>query len=302
MKYTGRYPYTAGELIQGMIDDVHLHVSAPIDRFSSATFIPGRQPLEGQKGCEKSLSAVRSLMNMHGLPATGRLLVRSPFPRGKGFASSTADIAASLHAVSQAFNLDLTPHQLGRIAVGIEPTDGSIFQGIVLFDHRNGSILQPLGEPPPAKLLVVDTGGAVDTVQYNQTLNENLLKGNQDATVAALQLLREGLAKGDLAKLGEASRISAQRHQTVLPKPGLDEIDAIGVAHGAVGIAVAHSGTICSLIFPPDLRTAGAAEAIREQLGYPSFECWLSSGGPAVERSAWGQEIELLRSIEAIGS
>ena len=43
-----------------------------------------------------------------------------------------------------------------------------MFPGIALIDHRCGSIAESLGPPPPMEVIVIDTGGTVDTLEFNR--------------------------------------------------------------------------------------------------------------------------------------
>ena len=62
-----------------------------------------------------------------------------------------------------------SPESIASIALSVEPTDGVMFPGIALFDHRCGSIAESLGAPPPMEVIVIDTGGTVDTLEFNRT-------------------------------------------------------------------------------------------------------------------------------------
>jgi L-threonine kinase len=280
MSSIASFPYTAGELVQGIFGGVHIHVSAPIDKYATAEFSPAAGPFYGPPNSRKAVQAVLQLCSAYGFEASGRLELNSPFPRGKGLGTSTADIAASLSAVAAANGVSLSESEIAKLALSVEPTDGSIFSGIVLFDHRNGAILERLGEAPPARLLIVDTGGSVDTVVYNRRIEDKLLVTNEQTTRNALELVRSALREHDVEKLGAAARASAIAHQAILHKPGFAEIDNIGRMLGAVGIGAAHSGTVCTLFFPPDVATGDAAAIIRTRLDRPVFEASLGSGGP----------------------
>jgi uncharacterized protein involved in propanediol utilization len=131
-------------------------------------------------------------------------------------------------------------------------------------------------------LLIIDTGGFVDTISYNRRIEEKLLAANEPATRYALDLVRSALGEKDVEKLGAAARASAIVHQAILPKPGFNEIDKLGRMLGAVGIGAAHSGTVCTLFFPPNVATGDAAAFVRTRLDLPVFEATLGSGGPHV--------------------
>lgn len=60
--------------------------------------------------------------------------------------------------------------------------------------------------------------------------------------------------------LGRVATASARINERFLPKPRLTEIEAIGDRFGAIGVQVAHSGTVVGLMF--DGRDPGASANI----------------------------------------
>jgi L-threonine kinase len=274
-------PATAGELVQGAIEGVHVHVSAPIDWFVAAEFIPDGRPLRGPAMRSKALAAVRALLASRELPAAGEVRLRSDVPPGKGLGSSTADIGAALFAAAAAYGLELSSDEAARLALAVEPTDGSLFPGIVAFDHRDGRWLEPLGEPPPVAIVLLDPGGTVDTLVYNAVDRAALLARHEAATREALAMARAAIQAGDVTLLGAAATLSALTHQAILPKPLLEPALATGRAAGAAGVCVAHSGTVLGILF--DARRTDSAEETRwiaRRLGCPARLVRLVSGGP----------------------
>src|SRR5438552_6590361 len=104
-----------------------------------------------------------------GLPLTGAILdVDCRLPEGRGLASSTADVVATARAVSDATGLHLEPGEIAELAIQIEPTDGVMWDGVVAFNHRAGRLLRHLGPLPDMRVLGIDLGGTVDTIQFNK--------------------------------------------------------------------------------------------------------------------------------------
>ena len=54
---------------------------------------------------------------------------------------------------------------------------------------------------------------------------------------------------GDAYLIGRVASASARINQRFLPKPKFSEIERIAADTGAVGIQVAHSGTVAGLMF-----------------------------------------------------
>ena len=80
----------------------------------------------------------------------------------------TADIGATLYALGQAAGQGLVPSEVARLAVHVEPTDSSLFPGLALWDHRYGHVYEDLGAPPALTVIILDPGGVVDTLAFNQ--------------------------------------------------------------------------------------------------------------------------------------
>jgi L-threonine kinase len=274
-------PATAGELVQGTVDGVHVHVSAPIDWYAAADFVRDDAPLRGPAARPKALAALRALLASRGLPERGRLRIVSEVPPGKGLGSSTADIGAALFAAARAYGLALTSEEAAQLALAIEPTDGSLFPGIVAFDHREGRWVEPLGEPPPVAIVLLDPGGVVDTVAYNAVDRSAVLALNEAITREALAMARAAVRAGDVALLGEAASLSATAHQTILPKPLLSAALSAGREAGGAGVCVAHSGTALGILF--DARRVDLEAVcwwVARRLDCPTRLVHLVSGGP----------------------
>ena len=175
--------------------------------------------------------------------------VANPLPAGRGYGTSTADIGAALFCCSQALQFNLTASEAAHIAVQVEPTDSTFFDGLALFDHRTGRFFQLLGEPPPATVVILDPGGTVDSEEFNvHDWREPLARKAQEH-LRAFQLLQQGIAASDLLAIGEASTLSATCHQTILFSLLVEMALSLSKQLGAAGICRAHSGTIVGLIF-----------------------------------------------------
>jgi len=243
-----------GELVQGMVDGKYFLITCPIDIQAEATvtLIPGGR-VQGPPGKGKALAAVRLALARLGEREWGvRLAINNPLPPGKGLASSTADVTAAAAATAVALGAELSLKEIKDIALAIEPSDGTFLPGIVLFDHRRGEFQEYLGEPPPLSVLIVDPGGMIDTVRFNQ--RRDLMIHNQakeDAVRRAVSLVRQGLARGRADLLAEGATLSALANQGILYKPELETLLAIATRCGALGINTAHSGTVIGILHRP---------------------------------------------------
>ena len=182
-------------------------------------------------------------------------------------ASSTADIVAAIGATAAALNTETTVRQQADLALAIEPSDGVMLPGIALFDHRQGQIAQSLGDPPGMRVLVLEFADALDTEAFNTVDRRAEMQAREEHFREALDLITVGLKNGDNDMVGQGATHNALTYQEVLPKPQLPDVLALGRAAGAVGVNVAHSGTVLGLLFPEDLeRAAWAAEEAWKRL------------------------------------
>lgn len=269
-----------GELLQGMFEAhgrfVRALVTLPCPLFGSrATFRPGPSGAitVTPDSCEKARQAVE-LTRRRWLPEApgGELAVRSNMPRRKGLGSSTTDIIAAVRAFCDCHGLTLPASEIARIAVDAEgASDSTMISGRVpLFAQREGLVLENLGTRLPHLTVVgCDTdpaGAGIDTLDFEPA--------RYDARdVATFRMLREQmrLAVAErnprlLARVAETSAVLNQRH---LPTAGFGELLHIAKRAEALGVQVAHSGTVSGLLFRPDAR-AGVERARRllQDAGY----------------------------------
>lgn len=253
--FTACCPGSCGELLQGEIAGRSFHVTAPVSAYTWATASWGVVGADNSLTARpKTRQALAELFDHLRLPAKLLadidLCVSGDLRVGKGMASSTADIVAACAAVAGLVGVRLDCDELAAIALRVEPTDGVLYPGVVAFDHRGGGFLERLGAMPPLDVVVLDTGGSVDTVAFNNSVVAYSERESVELA-AALDLLRQGIAKQDPRMLGEACTISARLNQLRLPKPQLEDVIKVARKHGAYGVTVAHSGTLIGVICDP---------------------------------------------------
>lgn len=254
MAYLVTSPGSCGEFIQGFIDGTSFMVTCPINRFSYA--LSGFTG-EGDKLPEKSEQAVERTLdylgeNIKSVP----IRLKSSILRGKGMASSTADISAVCQATALCVGKKLSEREIAKIALSIEPSDATFFKGIVQFDYRCGKIIREMGQCPDMQILVYDCGGEIDTMLFNS--RDDLLslqQSNEMEIKKAVQLFEKGLREKSLSDIGNAATISAFANQKILFKEGLDSFYKYGVKLGGEGVICAHSGTVLGLILNPSLNS-----------------------------------------------
>jgi len=277
-------PGTCGELVQGRIGGQDFLVTCPVDLYSRARVeLRGLTPRVPGSGCPapymtvrpglpgggwKTLQAVSRTLEILGFTATEAWVdVDSLIPVSKGMASSSADISAASWATARAVGVPINPWQVARVALSIEPTDGVMFPGCVIFDHRTGQCVHGLGQPPPMRVLVVDTGGEVDTSCFNAREDLDRLNAAKEHWVGlALTAVVHGILESWPALVAWGATASAMAHQAILEKRLLKELVAATASAGALGVSVAHSGCVIGVLVPFDGSVDAVAKAV-ERVG-----------------------------------
>ena len=248
---TVRAPGACGELVQGMLDGVHFLVTCPIDFFArvQVTLYNDGPGVDGPVDCSKAVASLNAtLAHLGREDIRARLVIQNPIPKSKGMGSSSADVAATVAATGLALGTQLSPETMARIALSVEPSDGVMFPGIALLDHREGRILEPLGPPPPMEIVALDFGGTVDTQEFNAVNRRDQWQSIQAEVDEALLLVKAGIRDCDPESVGRGATISARASLRVLPKPMLQPVLEFAKAVGAVGVNVGHSGTIIGVL------------------------------------------------------
>ena len=237
----------------------------------------------GPADSPKARSAVKlTLAHFRQSGMDARLRLSGPLPRGKGMASSSADVCASIVATAMALGRKITPLETARIALQVEPSDGIMFPRIAMFDHRNGSLARVLGEPPPMRVVALDFGGRVDTLAFNDVDREEILTRMEQRLQESLSCISAGIRDGNPAAIGRGATLSARANQEILYKPQLEAVIELAETVGAVGVNVAHSGVVIGMLFPDtDADLDATVALVREKLpGLKQvFLCHIVGGG-----------------------
>lgn len=250
-----------GELIQGLFEDENSQfrralVSLPCRQLKSkATFKPSHDNnLVCVTPCsrEKARRAAEFTVRTYGRHAIGGSLeISSNIPLGHGMGSSTADVLASILAVLDWLRVDATTDEIMQIAIRAEiACDSTLFnQQAVLFAHRDGIVMEAFRKAlPRVSFISIDTAPhtPVKTLEFEPA---HYHQQEIEAFRPIRSLLRTAVNTADARLLGRAATASARINERFLPKPRLKDIEAIGARFGAIGIQVAHSGTVVGLMF-----------------------------------------------------
>lgn len=266
---TGRAMAHHGEILQGVFsdDEERLHrglITLPCPAFESvATFWPDeRNEIRTRPaGMLKAACAARLTFEALGqFDAGGCLTIESNIPMSLGYGSSTADVVATIRAVSAAMSVELNRAIICRLAVAAETASDSIVFGsqAVLFAHRDGHVLEYLpGEYPPLLIVgcVSSNDAPVDTLTFAPARYD---RSEIESFRVLRSLARKAILEQDVGLLGHVATASARINQRHLPKTHLAGLLELADDCGALGVQIAHSGNRMGLLM--DARDPDAAE------------------------------------------
>lgn len=255
-----------GEILQGAVegeDGILRHglVSLRCKIFSSeATFEPGGGGVSVTPGWKvKALRAAELTLARFDCGCRGgRLSVRSNIPPCWGLGSSTSDVTAAIQAVGDALGLDIPAAVVAELAVRAEvASDSTMFEDrAVLFAFRGGYVIEDFGGCfPPLEVLGFNTdltGSGVDTLSYPLA---RYTREEVETLRPLVERLRESVRRQDPRLVGEVASASARINQSHLPTRHYDFLEKLVERAGALGLQVAHSGTVAGLLFDPHAPT-----------------------------------------------
>jgi len=253
-----KIPGTCGELVQGIYEGNNFQVTCPIELFSyiHLELADSNKDLQNFYLQEKSRQALISTLNYFGFNKKDVNLdieISSKIPNGKGMGSSSADIIGIILGVSILLDKEISADEVAKLALTIEPTDGIMYKDIVCFDHLKKGLLERIGQPPLLDVLVIDPGGCVDTLEFNQRKDLIRLRlENQKEIAQALELVKKGTIEKNIKLIGEGATLSALCNQKILFKKELEEVISTSYKRGVVGVNVAHSGVVLGVLLPPN--------------------------------------------------
>ena len=265
-------PGSMGELVQGVWEGKEVLISLTIDRFAEmevnlVNALPVPKTQDMQK-LWKSKRALEIALEEWGLVELGDHIEfrrRRCIPEGKGYASSTADIAALLTALARLMERDLREEDIARIALQVEPSDSIVFSQMCLFDHLWGSVLIRFPVPKNLGVVVVELPGTIDTVSVNRGFM--YLKWSQYKTELgeAFENAQRGLEEGNLRLLGKAATLSSRIAQSFFPEPIFEKLVEMNSVVGGLGVNRAHTGKAFGILF--DTRICRPEEMLRRVRG-----------------------------------
>jgi len=292
-----------GEIVQGVFyssDGALEHglVTLPCTLFRTrATFRPLRSGPLTVEPADRSRARTAARLTLDALGHTGwggAIRIESNVPLRWGCGSSTTDVLATIRAVADAFDAALEPAWVARLAVASETASDSLMfvpGRAVLFAQRRGSMLLDLGGPlPRVRVLGFNTefDRGVETLALPPIPYSTW---EVEAFQPILGLLRRAVEQQDPVLLGRVASASAEINQRHRPKRFMPRLRELARETGALGVQVAHSGTVAGFLFEPDAGAAGRIERARaglRRLGVRRSWEFSIDAAPQPERPAGG--------------
>lgn len=246
---------TLGELLQGPYErDGELHigiVSLPVRRYSWMHFVPGE---DGDIGIEladkdKCRQAIALYLAHHGrcLPP-GRWSHDSELPTGKGMASSTADIVATIRCLDRVFGLRSPPALLAALLRQIERSDSVFLDRHALYLSGRQEVVRTFPRALQLHACYIDEGGTVETERVAADLLAHY-RDRLDDYRGNLERMLRAFASHDVRAICDCATRSAALAQGAIAKRRFDTLLEHRRELGADGIVVAHTGSLIGYLY-----------------------------------------------------
>lgn len=267
---------TLGELIQGpFIRNGELHISLislPVKKYSCMHFVHGEdgcldENLAGKDKCRRAVDIYLSLHRKQ-LPH-GKWTHDSELLEGKGMASSTADIVATIRCLDAVFSRCSSIESISAILRQVERSDSVFLDTYALYLSGRQEVVHHFGSAPAFHACYIDEGGRIDTEQVGERLLFHYDR-HLSAYAANLDRAINAFLKEDLATIARCSTASAVLGQEAIPKRNLEVLLANQERYQADGVVVAHTGSLLGYLYirKPSPMQMGELSSFFHSLGY----------------------------------
>lgn len=261
------YPGSIGEIIQGNYKGIDILMSCPINLFTKVRVFECNSVKKGLNA--KSIMLLENLLKKWNLQEYINKLhieIKSNIPKGKGFASSTADLCGTYHSLIKLFNREFHEEELIRECIKIEPTDSIIFNKMTIFDYKEGIFKDCVGDYLEFYLLVFEGQNTVNTVEFNKKVSVPLSSIDD-----IIDDLKDGIRQKDIKKIAQVSTESIIRNQNRLKYDILSEVIRQKDITGGLGVLGAHSGDLMAIIFDDLEKVERALKKTKLLNGYKRY-------------------------------
>lgn len=246
MESRAKHPGSFGEILQGNLGEKSLLVSPPINLYSNVRIFESYKEKDPNTNIKVNRFMKNLLLNWGYEEFIKNIYieVKSEIPRGKGLASSTADICAVYKALINMFKKPYSEEELILHSVKIEPTDSIIFNKFTLFDYKKGKFKEELGDYIKFHILVFQGNKIINTIEFNKK-DLPPMKSIEDL----IPKLRQSILKSDLQGIGEISTESIKRNFVRLNYDYFNLVSKHKNETNGLGIIGCHSGDALGIIY-----------------------------------------------------
>lgn len=235
-------PGSCGELFQCVIGDRECLMSYTIDKRSYVRLCQDDNAMGIACLGHKMQQALRLLPEVRGV----RLEHYLEFPVGKGCSSSTADMLCVLKALSLYQGQSLSAQFLTTLCASVEPTDSVGFANWTVLDPLSGQVIWQTDWQPNLYVYILEPVATLKTVGLIRM--KDCAVYPSDLSAQLFTRFKEACRTKSLIKLGQLATDSALLNDKRLPKPYLSDIIALAQEFGALGVNIAHSGTVVGIL------------------------------------------------------
>jgi uncharacterized protein involved in propanediol utilization len=247
--FQGVYVNAAGHLQRGLVSltsDVFRAEALFYPSQNATVIVKPTWKVKAEHAAQLTLDYCK--VGQHG----GSLVIKNNIPPSWGLGSSTSDVTAAIRAVGAAFGRTLPPAVVANLAVKAEIASDSIMytDRAVLFAQREGLVLEEFSKQLPSFEVL---GFNTNATGY-ETLGTPPARYSWweiEAFRPLIGLLRKAVQTQDARLVGRVASASARINQRHLPKPHFDRLEKLTERVEALGLQVAHSGTVVGLLFDP---------------------------------------------------
>ncbi|APF28133.1 hypothetical protein NPD7_2126 [Clostridium sporogenes] len=246
MEVTAKYPGSFGEILQGNLGEKPVLVSSPINLYTYVRLFESKK----EKKFYRNIKANKFIKNIlidweyEDYINTIHIEINSKIPRGKGLASSTADICATYKCLTKLFKKNYSIEELQKHCLNIEPTDSIIFNEFTLFDYKKGSFKEELGPYIKFYILVFEGNRIINTLDFN---NKNLKK--MSSIEDLIPDLKESIEKRNIKNISQISEESIKRNFHRLTYDYFNIVKEYKNKTGGLGIIGCHSGDALGIVY-----------------------------------------------------
>lgn len=182
----------------------------------------------------------------------------SNIPVGAGGGSSTADSTAAALAACQAVGIRMSACDVQRRVFELEKASDPLVllrpEKTLIYGTRSNQTIMTIHRPLPAMKLIgfrwsgrqqVHTDSLPDRKQSN--------KRQMQWYCEALRRAIKGIMTNSVELFGQAATLSARLNQERYEIPKFDTLRSIVNRFGSVGLAISHSGTAMTAMFPRNI-------------------------------------------------